>query len=269
MTALTHLQGPEKAAHVRAMFHRIAPRYDLLNSVISGGMHHRWRRLAADMALRGPAASQNRVGPVLDIATGTGDLALALLRRGVHHVVGLDFLPSMLALATVKLKRKGFLQHVSLVTGDAMRLPFPAGTFQVVTSGFNMRNVADLRGALSEMVRVTAPNGRVLVLEIIPLPPRGLIPRLSRWYFGSVTPILGQVLAGDREAYTYLPSSVLQFPEPGAFARMMEDAGLVQVRQRLMGFGSVGIFTGVKPQRDPDVAPPRGHSAMEHALLDP
>lgn len=249
---MAHLQGKEKTAYVRAMFHRIAPRYDLLNTVISGGMHHRWRRLAAAMAVGPEGKRGSKPGLALDVATGTGDLALALLKQGVPRVVGLDFLPSMLVLADAKARRRGVRERLSLVSGDALHLPFPADAFRVVTSGFNMRNVADLEQALAEMARVTAPGGQVLVLEITPLPPRGLVPRIFRWYFSKVTPVLGRMLAGNREAYAYLPSSVQEFPPPAAFARLLENAGLAEVRHRLLGFGSVGIFAGVKPGRNKD-----------------
>jgi demethylmenaquinone methyltransferase/2-methoxy-6-polyprenyl-1,4-benzoquinol methylase len=255
---VANLQGDEKTAYVRAMFNRIARRYDLLNTVISGGMHHRWRRLAARMAVEGDphtsplpgAEGTTAEGLALDVATGTGDFALALLAKGVPRVVGLDFLPSMLALAEAKARRKKRGERVSLVVGDALHLPFPPDTFQWVTSGFNMRNVADLDVALAEMARVARPSGRVVVLEIVPLPPRGLVPRLFRWYFGAVTPLIGQLLAGDREAYTYLPSSVLRFPDAPTLAKKMEEAGLTHVRYRLLGFGSTAVHVGEKPGKE-------------------
>lgn len=251
---MANLQGDEKTAYVRAMFNRIARRYDLLNTVISGGMHHRWRRLAAGMAVearpRPLGEGQGEGFLALDVATGTGDFAIALLAKGVPRVVGLDFLPSMLALAEAKARRKKRGERVSLVVGDALHLPFPADSFQWVTSGFNMRNVADLELALAEMARVARPGGRVVVLEIVPLPPRGLLPRLFRWYFGAVTPLIGQLLAGDREAYTYLPSSVLRFPDAPALAKKMEAAGLTQVRYRLLGFGSTAVHVGEKPRNE-------------------
>ncbi len=258
---MVNLQGDEKTAYVRAMFNRIARRYDLLNTVISGGMHHRWRKLAARMAvddvplplgLSPSAAKEEGWGEgalALDVATGTGDFALALLAKGVPRVVGLDFLPSMIALAEAKARRKKRGARASMVVGDALHLPFPADSFQWVTSGFNMRNVADLELALAEMARVARPGGRVIILEITPLPPKGFFPRLFRWYFGSVTPLIGQILAGDRAAYTYLPSSVLRFPDASTLAKKMEAAGLTQVRYRLLGFGSTAVHVGEKPAK--------------------
>jgi demethylmenaquinone methyltransferase/2-methoxy-6-polyprenyl-1,4-benzoquinol methylase len=242
---MAHLQGEEKTQYVRAMFNRIASRYDLLNNVLSMGMHHRWRALAARTATDGMDVSG---GVALDVATGTGDFALALLKRGVERVVGVDFLPSMLALAEAKARKRGALVRVDWVAGDALRLPFPSDSFQWVTSGFNMRNLADLPLSLREMTRVAKPGGRVVILEIVPLPPRGLFPRLFRWYFGSVAPLLGQLFAGDRSAYAYLPASVARFPPAPALARMMEEAGLRDVRFRLLGFGSTAIHVGTKPK---------------------
>ncbi|MSQ12631.1 MAG: ubiquinone/menaquinone biosynthesis methyltransferase [Dehalococcoidia bacterium] len=248
------------------MFNRIARRYDLLNTAISGGMHHRWRRLAARMAVdgvplplglsstlsatKGKEEGLGEGSRALDVATGTGDFALALLAKGVPRVVGLDFLPSMIALAEAKARRKKHRARVSLVVGDALHLPFPPDSFQWVTSGFNMRNVADLELALAEMARVARPGGRVVILEITPLPPKGFFPHLFRWYFSAVTPLIGQLLAGDREAYTYLPSSVLRFPDAPALAKKMEAAGLTQVRYRLLGFGSTAVHVGEKPARE-------------------
>ncbi|MSQ11285.1 MAG: ubiquinone/menaquinone biosynthesis methyltransferase [Dehalococcoidia bacterium] len=245
---MAHLRGEEKSAYVRSMFQRIAPRYDLLNTVISGGMHHRWRRRAAALAIerkpRGDGRDQTRA---LDVATGTGDFVLALLKRGAPHVVGVDFVPSMLGLADAKARRRRRRDRVTLVAGDALRLPFADAAFQWVTSGFNMRNVADLPLALAEMARVASPGGRVVILEIVPMTEGGVLPRIFRWYFRTVTPLLGQLLAGDREAYAYLPASVARFPDVEKLATMMEAAGLSDVRHQRVGFGSAAILWGDKP----------------------
>ncbi|MSP79144.1 MAG: ubiquinone/menaquinone biosynthesis methyltransferase [Dehalococcoidia bacterium] len=245
-TSLAQLTGAEKTAYVRAMFGRITHRYDLLNTVISGGMHHRWRVKAARTALE-VAPTPN--AKALDVATGTGDFAISLLQQGAPHVVGLDFVPGMLTLAGIKARRRKLRGKLTLLAGDAQGLPLPSDTFQWVTSGFNMRNVADLPLALSEMVRVTQPGGRVVILEITPIEKKGLFPALFRWYFRRVTPLLGRVLTGDHEAYTYLPESVAQFQNAPALARMLEAAGLDHVRYQLVGFGAAAIHVGDKPRQ--------------------
>jgi len=158
---MVDLKGEPKARYVAAMFGRIAPRYDRLNTVMTAGMHHRWRRLATRLAMEGLE------GEALDVATGTGDLALALLRQpGVRRAVALDFVPEMLRLARKKARRQGMEDRVELVQGDALRLPFPDGRYACATSGFGLRNVGDLAAALREMARVVRPGGRVVILEL-------------------------------------------------------------------------------------------------------
>ncbi|MBI4336888.1 MAG: ubiquinone/menaquinone biosynthesis methyltransferase [Chloroflexi bacterium] len=239
---MARLQGQEKARYVAAMFARVARRYDFMNTIITAGMHGRWRRLAARLGAEGVAP-----GPALDVATGTGDLAFALGgRREVQRVVGLDFVPEMLVLARAKADHRSGQAAVAWVRGDALALPFPDNTFMCATSGFSMRNVQDVRHALAEMVRVVRPQGRVAVLEITPITRRSLPSSLLRFYFRRVVPLLGQGLAGNREAYTYLPSSVEAFPPAKEFARLMEEVGLQQVRYRRVGLGMVALHVGTK-----------------------
>ena len=235
------LKGEAKRRYVAAMFSRIVPRYDLMNTLMTAGMHHRWRRRAARKAVEGLA------GRALDLATGTGDLALELVRSGqVTTVVGLDLVPDMLQAARAKFLRRG-VQSIALVAGDALSLPFPDGTFACVTSGFLLRNLPDLEAALREMVRVTRPGGRVVALDITPVASRGLFSALFRFYFRRVVPWMGGLIAGDREAYTYLPSSVDPFPPAPELARLFESAGLEQVGYRLMGLGTVALHWGTRP----------------------
>jgi demethylmenaquinone methyltransferase/2-methoxy-6-polyprenyl-1,4-benzoquinol methylase len=213
------------------MFDRIARVYDLMNSVMTAGMHHRWRERAVDLA---------RVGPgdrALDVATGTGDLAVELRRRGAE-VVGLDFSERMLELAREK------APDVRFEAGNALELPFADGEFDAVTVGFGARNFDDLRAGLAEMARVTRPGGRVVVLEITT--PQG--PPLSwffRVWFDRVVPALGR-LAGDSDAYTYLPSSVRRFPGPRDLAGELTGAGLERVRWVLTAGGIIAIHAGEK-----------------------
>jgi demethylmenaquinone methyltransferase / 2-methoxy-6-polyprenyl-1,4-benzoquinol methylase len=229
-----------KAARVRAMFAGIAPRYDLMNALMTGGRDQAWRRRAAQLAA--PAAEDR----VLDLATGTGDLALAFIEETpAEVVVGLDFVEGMLQRARAKLRVRDE-RRIKLVAGDALALPFPDATFGCVASAFLLRNLADLARGLAEMRRVTAPGGSVVVLEITQ-------PSLPVWrdafrlYFHRVVPALGALVSGDRAAYTYLPQSVERFVTPLELARLMMSAGLWDIRITRLGLGTVTIHVGRVP----------------------
>jgi demethylmenaquinone methyltransferase/2-methoxy-6-polyprenyl-1,4-benzoquinol methylase len=220
---------------VRAMFDRIARVYDLMNSVMTAGLHHRWRERAADLAELGSGDS------ALDVATGTGDLAIALRRRvgPEGRVVGSDFSEVMLELARKK------SSEVQFEWGNALELPYEDASFDAVTVGFGARNFSQLRVGLAEMARVAKPGGRVVVLEIT-TPQR---PPLS-WFFGlwfdRVIPMLGR-LAGDPDAYSYLPNSVRRFPGPRELAAELVAVGLVDVRWLLTAGGIIAIHVGRRP----------------------
>jgi len=213
------------------MFDRIARVYDLMNSVMTAGMHHRWRRRAADLAQVGPGST------ALDVATGTGDLAIELARRGAE-VTGTDFAPAMLELARAKAPGLVFEE------GDALRLRYPDDAFDAVTVGFGARNFADLGRGLDEMTRVTRPGGHVVVLEIT-TPQKPPLSLFFRAWFDRVVPLLGR-LAGDPDAYTYLPNSVRRFPGPEELAARMAAAGLEEVRWILTAGGIIAIHVGRK-----------------------
>jgi demethylmenaquinone methyltransferase / 2-methoxy-6-polyprenyl-1,4-benzoquinol methylase len=221
------------------MFDRIAGRYDAMNSVMSAGLHHRWRARAVDMAQVGVG------GSALDVCCGTGDLALELRRRigPAGRVVGLDFSAPMLELAERKSAASG--AAVEWVQGNALELPFADSTFDAATVGFGVRNVADLPRAIGEMVRVVRPGGRVSILEIT-TPQRPPLKWFFSVWFDRIVPLLGAV-AGDREAYTYLPSSVRRFPPAGELARLMHSAGLRDVRYVVLAGGIVAIHSGAVP----------------------
>ena len=214
---------------VRAMFDRIARVYDLMNSVMTAGMHHRWRERAADLARVGPASR------ALDVATGTGDLAIELARRGAE-VTGLDFSEPMLELARAK------APGVEWAQGNALELPYGDGEFDAVTVGFGARNFSDLGQGLREMARVTRPGGRVVVLEIT-TPQKPPLAWFFRLWFDRVVPVLGRV-AGDADAYTYLPSSVRRFPGPRDLGAGLVEAGLEDVRWVLTAGGIIAIHSG-------------------------
>jgi demethylmenaquinone methyltransferase/2-methoxy-6-polyprenyl-1,4-benzoquinol methylase len=221
------------------MFDRVAGRYDALNSVMTAGLHHSWRKRAADRAELGPGDS------ALDVCCGTGDLALELATRVAPggHVVGCDFSEPMLDLAREKASRRE-AAGVRFEWADALSLPYDAGRFDAVTVGFGVRNLADLGRGLSEMARVLRPGGRLVILEITQ-PAR---PPLSTFYslwFDRIVPLLG-ALSPDSEAYTYLPESVRSFPSPGRLAEMMDAAGLERIRWTILAGGIIAIHSGAR-----------------------
>ncbi len=233
------LEGADRGPMVRAMFDRIVPRYDLLNALISLGSDRRWRRAAAEAA--DPWGQQ-----VLDLATGTGDLAMALLSAGAAGVVAVDFSAEMLMAAWTKLEPR-FDGRVYLARGDALALPFADQTFDRVTSAFLLRNLADLRQGLPEMLRVLKPGGRMVALEITRAG-RGLSGRLAAVYFRRVVPWVGGLISGDRAAYSYLGRSVEPFPSADRLRDLITEAGFARVDYRLMGLGLITLHTGVKSQ---------------------
>ena len=223
------------------MFARISRRYDLLNTVMTAGRHHAWRDIAAGMA------ADRLMGPALDVATGTGDFALALsCHSSVSTVVGLDYTQEMIALAANKAQRKGMDQRLNFVVGDAHSLPFADGQFICATVGFGMRNFIDSAKALQEIVRVVKPGGRVVVLEIVRIESKSLLSKLVPVYFRYATPWIGALLAGDREAYSYLPGSVEEFLVAREVTCVMKRAGLSNVSYREMALGAVSVHVGEK-----------------------
>lgn len=227
---------------VRRMFGEITGRYDLLNRVLSLGMDRRWRRQTTRLV---PPEGD---APVLDLCTGTADLALAYWRAGGRHtpIVGADFCHPMLVLGRDKLRRAGAERYVRLVEADAQQLPFPNDCFQIVSVAFGLRNQSDTDRGLREMVRVCRPGGRIAVLEFS-MPRPGLLGSVYRWYFHRVLPRVGQTLAKNRQsAYNYLPASVGEFPRDEALAERMRDAGVREIRFHRFTFGIATLHVGVK-----------------------
>jgi demethylmenaquinone methyltransferase / 2-methoxy-6-polyprenyl-1,4-benzoquinol methylase len=226
----TPASGTLPETQVRAMFDRIARVYDRMNSVMTAGMHHRWRERAVDRAQVEPGAR------ALDVATGTGDLAVELAGRGAS-VVGLDFSEGMLDLARAK------APEIDWVQGNALDLAYGDGEFDAVTVGFGARNFADLDLGLREMARVARPGGRVVILEIT-TPERPPLSWFFRLWFDRAIPALGRL--ADSEAYTYLPSSVRRFPGAEELGARMAAAGLEDVRWMLTAGGIIAIHSGVR-----------------------
>ncbi len=241
----------DKATQVQTMFNAIAGRYDLLNAVLSAGVDRRWRAEATRLAFEKGATR------VLDVATGTADLAISLKRyKPAAEVIGVDFAEGMLELGRRKVAKRGL--SVRLEQGDGLNLPYPDASFDTLTIAYGLRNFADYQRGLGEFYRVLRPGGRLVVLEFPP-PPKGPFGRLFRFYFLQVVPLIGGLLSGRRSAYRYLPDSVLQFPTPPTLARMMQRAGFDRVRYKLQTFGVSALHVADKHAVDK-------HAADEHAV---
>jgi demethylmenaquinone methyltransferase / 2-methoxy-6-polyprenyl-1,4-benzoquinol methylase len=233
--------GRLEADQVRAMFERVSGVYDLMNSAMTAGLHHRWRARTADLAQVAPGSR------VLDVATGTGDLAIELARRvaPTGEVVGCDFAEAMLTRARAKsqsTQNADIAQNLRFEWADALELPYDTDSFDGATVGFGARNFADLSGGLAEMARVVRPGGRVVILEIT-TPTKGALASFYRLWFDRIVPTLGRAI-GNSDAYTYLPNSVKRFPAPGALAFQMQQIGLSEVKYLLTAGGIIAIHAG-------------------------
>lgn len=228
----------EFATQVRGMFDRIAGVYDVMNSAMTAGLHHQWRQRAVDRAHVGPGSD------ALDVCCGTGDLALELRRRigPDGRVVGCDFSEPMLELARRKSGEEGL--PVEFAWADALDLPYGDAGFDAVTVGFGARNLADLDRGLAEMARVLRAGGRLVILEIT-RPQREPLSTFYSLWFDRLVPVLGN-LAGDSDAYSYLPDSVRTFPQPRDLAAKMDAAGFTEIRWLLLAGGIIAVHSGTK-----------------------
>ncbi len=227
---------------IQAMFGQIARRYDLLNHLLSLGIDRYWRRKTTRLV---PPRGDD---PILDLCTGTGDLAFAYGRATKNRlpIVGADFCRPMLARGQEKNRRAGTESSLQFVEADGLNLPFVDDRFQIVSVAFGLRNMADTLGGIREMVRVCRPGGRVAILEFS-LPEGRVIGPLYKWYFRFILPKVGQAVAKNRlSAYNYLPKSVVEFPQGESMLRLMHDAGLHQVRQHRFTFGVASLYVGEK-----------------------
>ncbi len=228
-----------KKEQVQTMFNRIAPRYDLLNRLLSFGIDKRWRRNVVKLL------TGFRAPMILDVATGTGDLAIEICKIDPVAVYGVDISSEMLGVAEKKITRKRLQMTVQLRQGDSEALPFDDNFFDAVTVAFGVRNFEDLKKGLTEMQRVLRPDGRLIVLEFSK-PEKFPFKQLFRFYFTRILPWWGGLISRDREAYSYLPASVLQFPEGEAFEQELRSAGFETLQSLPQTFGIATIYVATK-----------------------
>jgi demethylmenaquinone methyltransferase/2-methoxy-6-polyprenyl-1,4-benzoquinol methylase len=229
-------QRDDKATYVREMFARIVDRYDLLNDLMTAGRHRYWKRVTA-------RAAQPAGAVALDLGTGTGDIARRLAEDGARLVIAADFVPEMVAAAAGRTEQR----QIAFSVADALALPFPDATFDCVTSGFLVRNVADRELAFREMWRVLEPGGRVVCLEASRRD--DVIGRVLIGAFGIGARVLGRVVAGHAEAYAYLPDSAAAFANPTELAATMQRAGFTDVQYHSFGLGLIAIHRARKPEQ--------------------
>jgi demethylmenaquinone methyltransferase/2-methoxy-6-polyprenyl-1,4-benzoquinol methylase len=233
----------ERAPRVRAMFSRLASRYDLVNDIMSFGLHRLWKRQTVALALAG--ADPARRPRVLDLCCGSGDLCFLAEDGGAGAVVGADFTLPMLAVA--RRRRARGRRRSAFVQADALKLPFADGTFDAVTISYGLRNIADLDAALSEMRRVLAPGGRAVVLDF-GKPDNALAAALYRGFLHTMMPAVGWLFHGDPETYLYIPESLERFPAQRGVEKMMRAAGFSNVRYENRLLGTMGIDVGEAPR---------------------
>jgi demethylmenaquinone methyltransferase/2-methoxy-6-polyprenyl-1,4-benzoquinol methylase len=225
---------------IRSLFNNIAPTYDLANHLLSLGRDFYWRKKAVQEV-------KGLEGWILDIATGTGDVAIKIIRLNGHYrkVFGIDFSEPMIKKAQQKVFREGLSQTIALSLGDALFLPFRDNTFSASTIAFGLRNIVKKEQALFEMVRVIKKGGKVIILEFT-FPERGLMRRLYPFYFQRVLPRIGGFISGDRGAYAYLPKSVFHFASAENYMEIMRKVGLDNVRSRGLTGGVASVISGTK-----------------------
>lgn len=229
----------KKPEEIRRMFNRISHRYDLLNHLLSGGMDFFWRKRLVSLV------KPFHPNAILDVATGTGDLAIALTRIKPQKIIGTDIAENMLSLAHIKIYRKKLQHIIELKYCHAEALPFPDETFDAATVAFGARNFGDIEKGLSEMLRVLKPGGGAWILEFSK-PSKGIFSRIYRFYFKHVLPWLGGWISGENKAYRYLPESVDIFPEGAAMLALLEKVGYTDLSSLRLSGGMVTIYSGQK-----------------------
>jgi demethylmenaquinone methyltransferase/2-methoxy-6-polyprenyl-1,4-benzoquinol methylase len=231
----------KRAPRVREMFSRLAWRYDLVNDVMSAGLHRRWKRETVRLAV----AETTGTTRVLDLCCGSGDLCFLAEERGAGSVVGADFTLPMLAVA--RRRARAGRSRARFVEADALTLPFPEGAFDAVTISYGLRNVADLSGALAEILRVLVPGGRLAVLDF-GKPRNRIAGALYMAYLRTVVPAMGWIFHGDPDTYRYIPDSLERYPGQRGVHRLLHDAGFENPRFHDRLLGAMGINVGEKPR---------------------
>jgi len=230
----------ERIALVKRIFNSVTPHYDLLNRLMSARQDVRWRKFTAK---RIPANATR----VLDVATGTGDLAIEIAhRRPRVQVAGVDFVERMMRPAQTKTAARGLNDRIAYAAGDALALPFRNGEFDAATIAFGIRNIPDRAAAVREMARVVKPGGKVMVLEMT-FPKSLGLRRFFEWYLNNVMPMIGRTISGNQEAYRYLPASIQDFLDPDELSRLFSDAGLSSVKAFPLTLGITYLHEGVVP----------------------
>lgn len=225
---------------VGAMFDSIAWRYDFLNHFLSFGIDKYWRRKAVKII-----SEKSDTDRILDVATGTGDLAIAALKLNPEKITGIDISTKMLEIGKEKILKSGLSGRIELMSGDSEKIPFPDCSFDVTMVAFGVRNFSDPVKGLTEMRRVLVPGGMIMVLEFSK-PTTFLIKQIYRFYFLNMLPLFGRIFSKDREAYRYLPETVMKFPDNEAFLELMSEAGFKGMKQNKLTFGVASIYTGIK-----------------------
>lgn len=237
---MEELKGDKKEA-VESMFNSIAWRYDFLNHFLSLGIDNSWRKRAIKAI---PGTIKNPL--ILDVATGTADLAIAALKINPEKIIGIDISEKMVEIGRRKLIRKGLYGKIELRMGDSENIEFKDNTFDVAMVAFGVRNFSDPLKGLTEMKRVIRPGGLIMVLEFskpVAFPFR----QIYNFYFHNIIPYFGKLFSRDRQAYRYLPDSVMKFPDNEDFIRILEKAGFVNSTQKKLTLGVASIYTGIKP----------------------
>ena len=230
----------EKAGMVHGVFSRVASKYDIMNDLMSGGVHRLWKDAMMDWLAPRPGQR------LLDVAGGTGDVAFRFLKRapGASAVV-CDMTEAMLVAGRQRAEAEKMAESLDWVVGDAMALPFPSNRFDVYTISFGIRNVTRIADALAEAYRVLRPGGRLMVLEFSQIP-NDLMQKVYDLYSFNIIPVMGQIVAGDRDSYQYLVESIRKFPDQESFAKMIRQAGFGQVKYRNLTMGVAALHSGWK-----------------------
>ena len=230
----------DNKAVISAMFDSIAWRYDFLNHFLSFGIDRLWRRKAIKI-ISGSALNPK----ILDVATGTGDLAIAAMKLNPEKITGIDISQNMLEIGREKISKKGYSGKIELISGDSENIIFPDNSFNVAMVAFGVRNFSDPLKGLTEIRRVLLQGGLIMVLEFskpVSFPFR----QIYNFYFLNILPMFGRLFSKDKEAYRYLPDTVMKFPDNEKFIRLMSDAGFTGIKQKRLTFGVASIYTGIK-----------------------